>query len=382
MGQIEPAAPRPRWSGWALGLGAWTLLGLCQSAQSYVTYAAEGHPIPGWRALALGLSLWYGWALLWVFVCQLARRCPLEQHDFAWRLLFHLAAAVVFAFAKILLDYPVILAFYCPTPHLLTLRRFVPMAVYDQFHTYVLIYWAMLGVAHAIDYRRQSRERALRTSQLEAKLAQAQLQLLKLQLHPHFLFNTLNSISALIHTDVELADRMIARLGDLLRLALQHFGAEEVPLREELEFLLSYLEIEQARLGPRLSFDLDVEPGTVEARVPTLLLQPLVENAIRHGVGARPGPGRVEVRARREAGWLRLEVRDSGPGLTSGEPAEGVGLSNTRARLGRLYGDEYQFELAGGPGGGAVVRVVIPFRVGADGRGGAVQNAYSYADRG
>ncbi len=381
MGQNEPAARRPRWSGWALGLGAWTLLGLCQSAQSYITYAAEGHPIPGWRALALGLSLWYGWALLWVFVYQLARLCPLEQRDFAWRLAFHLAAAVVFAEAKILLDYPVILAFYCPTPHLLTLRRFVPMAVNDQFHTYLLIYWAMLGVAHALDYRRQSRLRALRTSQLEAKLAQAQLQLLKLQLHPHFLFNTLNSISALIHTDVELADRMIARLGDLLRLALQHFGAEEVPLREELEFLLSYLEIEQARLGPRLGFDLDVEPGTAEARVPTLILQPLVENAIRHGVGARPGPGRVEVRARREAGWLRLEVCDTGPGLTSGEPEEGVGLSNTRARLGRLYGDEYQFELAGGPGGGAVVRVVIPFRVGADGRGGAVQNAYSYADR-
>jgi sensor histidine kinase YesM len=255
------------------------------------------------------------------------------------------------------------------------------MAVYDQFHTYVLIYWAMLGVAHALDYRRQSRERALRTSQLEARLAQTQLQMLKLQMHPHFLFNTLNSISALIHTDVELADRMVARLGDLQRLALQHFGAEEVPLREELEFLLSYLEIEQARLGPRLGFDLDVEPGTEEARVPNLLLQPLVENAIRHGVGALPGPGRVEVRARRETGRLHLEVRDTGPGLSSGEPEEGVGLSNTRARLGRLYGDEYQFELADGPGGGAVVRVVIPYRVGANGRGGAVQNAYSYADR-
>ncbi len=382
MGQHEPAAPRTRWSGWALGLGAWTLLGLCQAAQSYVSYAAEGRPLPAWRALALGLSLWYGWALLWVFVSQLARRCPLEQRDFAWRLLFHLAAAVVFAFAKILLDYPVILAFYCPTPQLLTLRRFLPMALTDQFHTYVLIYWAMLGVAHALHDRRQARERALRTSQLEARLAQAQLQMLKLQLHPHFLFNTLNSISALIHTDVELADRMVARLGDLLRLALHHFGAEEVPLREELEFLLSYLEIEQARLGPRLSFDLEVEPGTVEARVPTLLLQPLVENAIRHGVGARPGPGRVEVQARREADRLRLEVRDTGPGLAGGEPQEGVGLSNTRARLGRLYGEAYQFELAGGPGGGAVVRVVIPFRVGAGGRDGAVQNAYSHSDCG
>jgi signal transduction histidine kinase len=382
MEQHEPAAPRTRLSGWALGLGAWTLLGLCQAAQSYVTYAAEGKPIPGWRALALGLSLWYGWALLWVFVSQLARRVPLEQRDFAWRLAFHLAAAVVFAEAKILLDYPVILAFYCPTPHLLTLQRFLPMAMADQFHTYVLIYWAMLGVAHALNYHRLSRQRALRTSQLEARLAQAQLQLLKMQLHPHFLFNTLNSISALIHQDVELADRMVARLGDLLRLALQHFGAEEVPLRQELEFVLSYLEIEQARLGPRLRFQIDVGDGTAEALVPTFLLQPLVENAIRHGVAARPGPGCVEVRACREDGRLSLEVCDSGPGLPPGEPPEGVGLSNTRARLGRLYGEEYQFELAGGPRGGAVVRVVIPFRAGANGRNGAGHNAYSYADRG
>jgi sensor histidine kinase YesM len=239
----------------------------------------------------------------------------------------------------------------------------------------------MLGVAHALNYHRLSRERALRTSQLEARLAQAQLQLLKMQLHPHFLFNTLNSISALIHHDVELADRMVARLGDLLRLALQHFGAEEVPLRQELEFVLSYLEIEQARLGPRLRFQLDVEEGAAEALVPTFLLQPLVENAIRHGVAARPLGGRVEVRARREASRLSLEVRDTGPGPAPGEPAEGVGLSNTRARLGRLYGEEYQFELAGGPGGGAVVRVVIPFRVGANGRGGAGHNVYSHADR-
>jgi signal transduction histidine kinase len=381
MEQNEPPAPRPRLSGWALGLGVWTLLGLCQAAQSYIFYATEGsRPLPGWRALAMGLSLWYGWALLWVFVSQLARRCPLEQRDFAWRLAFHLAAAVVFALAKILLDYPIILAFYCPTPHLLTLGRFLPMALADQFHTYVLIYWAMLGVAHALNYHRLSRERALRTSQLEARLAHAQLQMLKLQLHPHFLFNTLNSISALIHQDVELADRMVARLGDLLRLALQHFGPEEVPLRQELEFVLAYLEIEQARLGPRLGFHLDVDGGCAEALVPTFLLQPLVENAIRHGVAALPGPGRVEVRARREATCLSLEVRDTGPGLPPGEPPEGVGLSNTRARLGRLYGEEYHFELAGGPRGGAVVRVIIPFRVGADGRNGAVQNAYSHPD--
>jgi sensor histidine kinase YesM len=378
----EPGAPRTRRSGWALGLGTWTLLGLCQAAQSYISYSAEGRPLPGWRALALGLSLWYGWAVLWVFVCQLARRCPLEQRDFAWRLAFHLVAAVVFALAKILLDYPVILAFYCPTPNLLTLRRFLPMALTDQFHTYVLIYWAMLGVAHALNYRRQSRERALRESQLEARLAQAQLQMWKMQLHPHFLFNTLNSISALIHQDVELADRMVARLGDLLRLALHHFGSEEVPLREELEFVLSYLEIEQARLGPRLRFHLDVDAAAADARVPTFLLQPLVENAIRHGVAACPGAGRIEVRARREAAWMRLEVRDTGPGLKSAEPAEGVGLSITRARLERLYGDKYQFELAGGPGGGAVVRVVIPFRAGANGRSEAGRHAYSHADRG
>jgi sensor histidine kinase YesM len=167
---------------------------------------------------------------------------------------------------------------------------------------------------------------------------------------------------------------MVARLGDLLRLALQNFGAEEVPLRQELEFVLSYLEIEQARLGQRLRVHFDVEAAAADARVPAFLLQPLVENAIRHGVMSRPGPGRVELRARRGAGRLRLEVRDTGPGLAPGPLAEGVGLSNTRARLGRLYGDDYRFELASRPEGGAVVRVVLPYRPG--GSGGASEGRH------
>jgi LytS/YehU family sensor histidine kinase len=223
----------------------------------------------------------------------------------------------------------------------------------------------MFGVSHALDYYGKYRERELRAAQLESGLTRAHLQLLKSQLHPHFLFNTLNAISSLIHTDVESADRVIARLGDLLRLALDDFGAQEAPLARELEVVRSYLEIEQARLGPRLKVRVHADPDVGEALTPTFLLQPLVENAIRHGVAPRAGPGRVDVRAWREHDRLCLEVRDDGPGI-SPEPGRGVGLSNTRARLQHLYGVEQRLDVRNDPCGGCVATVTMPFREQAD----------------
>ena len=216
----------------------------------------------------------------------------------------------------------------------------------------------------AISYFRQARDR----EQLEARLARAQLQTLKLQLQPHFLFNTLNTITALIGVDPRVAERMVSGLSELLRLSLRNAGEHEVPLSRELELLQHYVEIQQIRFRDRLTVSLDVAPDTMQAMVPNFILQPLVENAIRHGIGPRAAPGHVDVRAFRENGTLHLCVADNGVGTRprSEMSGEGIGLGNTKARLEHLYGADHQFSAHGGRDGGFVVDIVIPFRARAD----------------
>jgi two-component system LytT family sensor kinase len=186
-----------------------------------------------------------------------------------------------------------------------------------------------------------------------------------MQLHPHFLFNTLHSISALLHRDPETADRMIARLGDFLRLTLDNSGAQEVSLQKELEFLKCYLDIERVRFQDRLTTSLDVEPRALDSRVPNLILQPIVENALRHGLSQRAAPGHLEISAKRDNGSLRIQVKDNGPGLSAitgskTNKREGLGLSNTKARLEQLYGAAHRFSIENAPGGGLVVTLEIP----------------------
>ncbi|HMV49826.1 MAG TPA: histidine kinase, partial [Blastocatellia bacterium] len=191
------------------------------------------------------------------------------------------------------------------------------------------------------------------------------LQALKMQLQPHFLFNTLNSISALQLTDVETANRMTARLGDFLRLTLDNAGTQEVTLRQEMEFLRGYLEIEQLRFQERLQVTFDLTPEALEARVPNLILQPIVENSIRHGIAPVSEAGRIEVRAARQNGHLELSVRDDGPGIVAGESGkDGIGLANTRSRLQQLYGDAHRLDIENAAGGGLLVKMTIPFVVG------------------
>ncbi len=225
------------------------------------------------------------------------------------------------------------------------------------------MYWGVLWVGYAVDYYRRFKEEEIHASGLETQLAQAQLQALKMQLHPHFLFNTLNAVSTLVRTNKnEAATDMIAGLSDLLRLTLESSGAQEVTLKQELEFLERYLEIEQIRFGDRLRVRMDIEPGTLHARVPNLLLQPLVENAIRHGIAPRAEAGLIEIRAVREDDILRLHVRDDGPGLPEGDRVHnGVGLSNTIARLERLYGSAQRVTLANAEDGGALITLELPF---------------------
>jgi LytS/YehU family sensor histidine kinase len=202
----------------------------------------------------------------------------------------------------------------------------------------VLVYWAIVAAVQYADQRQLVRARELRASQLETELARAQVDALRMQLHPHFLFNTLNAISGLMREDVEAADAMLTQLSELLRATLQTEGRQRVPLSEEMQWIHSYLAIQQTRYGPRLTIDVDVPARCECALVPTLVLQPLVENAIRHGFGVTPGPGRLSIRARMDDGRLRIDVDDEGPGVS--EPLrEGYGLRNTRSRLRALYGD-------------------------------------------
>jgi LytS/YehU family sensor histidine kinase len=207
-------------------------------------------------------------------------------------------------------------------------------------------------------YHRESRDR----EQLEVQLAQAQVQSLKLQLHPHFLFNTLNTITALIGQDPQGAERMVSGLSDLLRLSLRNASDQEVPLDRELEILEHYLNIQQIRFADRLSVRYDIDPQVRQAMVPNLLLQPLVENAIRHGIAPRAAPGTIVVAAHRVDDQLRILVEDDGVGPGGSTSGEGIGLRNTRARLERLYGPQHRLELTGGRDGGFAVRIEMPFR--------------------
>jgi len=228
----------------------------------------------------------------------------------------------------------------------------------------LMTYSTIVGFGYALSYYREAQTRAVKEATLETQLAEARLKTLESELQPHFLFNTLHAISTLIHTNPDAADRMISRLSDLLRLTFDRSGAARVSLQEELEFLGKYLEIEQTRFQDRLSVRYDVDPDTLDAEVPRLILQPLVENAIKHGLSPRVGHGVIEIVARHDEGALWLEVRDNGVGLSGSARSQfrsGVGLPNTRDRLECLYGDAQTLEFSEG-NGGLTVRMRMPLQ--------------------
>jgi LytS/YehU family sensor histidine kinase len=228
----------------------------------------------------------------------------------------------------------------------------------------LMTYTTVLGLSYALHYSRESQARAVKEAQLETRLVEAKLRTLQAELQPHFLFNTLHAISSLVHTNPDGADRMISRLSDLLRLTFDRSGASRVSLQEELEFLQKYLEIEQTRFQDRLTVRFDVDPDTLDAEVPRLILQPLVENAIKHGVSPKPGAGLVQISTRRQGQKLWIEISDNGVGLSAGARARlrsGVGLSNTRDRLEVLYGADHRIQFSDETKGLAV-SLEIPFK--------------------
>jgi len=353
-----------RRSRWALVLLGATLLGIFFATQNYIAMASVGQPVSWLRALAVALCDWYLWAAFTPLLVWLAGRLPWDRHNWPGRLGLHLLAGTLFTLSHLAL-------FAVLAPRLGNFARtysyeYLFRAFFDlRFSSDFLTYWMILGLIHARNYYVQSRDRGVHASQLETRLSQARLELLKMRLHPHFLFNTLHAISTLTRRHPALAERMISRLGDLLRMTLENSETEEISLQQELEFLQGYLEIEQMRFQERLTVHLEIDPAALDASVPNMLLQPLVENAVRHGIARREAGGRIDVLARRVNGHLELSVADNGPGLAV--PCEaafrrGVGLSHTRARLRQLYGPAHFFVLGESAGGGLQVSLSIPYR--------------------
>jgi signal transduction histidine kinase len=320
------------------------------------------------RLLVLNLVYWYIPALLAPIIMAFALRHPIDRVRWPPQLAMHLAAALLYSIVHTTVMMAVrtlLLIGQELPPDFPGWRNYTLLSYLTQLDWLLMTYLFLIGVAYALAYRRESETRALNAAQLETRLVEAQLQALQRQLHPHFLFNTLNTVSGLIRTDPDAADTMIDRLGDLLRMTLNKSGVQEVSLKEELDVLEKYVEIERTRFGNRLTIDMRVQSEALDAQVPSLVLQPLVENAIRHGIAPHARPGRITVSAERDDGELVLQVLDNGNGLPPDRLMalnRGVGLDNTRARLTHLYRNRFQFTFSNLDQGFRVL-IRIPFEV-------------------
>jgi two-component system LytT family sensor kinase len=364
----EPPVSRERRASFALIIFAIaTVVAVLYSLERYFYRRLLGQEVSLGQLVPSELVFTYIWALLTPLVMWMGRRFPVWGAQHAangrgafWHWAAQLVAVVSFVVLHVALFTGASLLLAGGTTPIPAMRLFTGYLA-SWFTLDSIVYCTLLAVYHALVYYRVSQDRALRASQLEAKLAQAQLQVLRMQLQPHFLFNTLHSISALMHRDVKRADSMIAALSDLLRMSLRSVGVQEVDLREEVDFLHRYLEIMSLRFGDRLTVSLQIDPVVLDARVPTLVLQPLVENSLRHGFGDGMRAGHVKVVATLDGDMVRCEVIDNGRGIPQGGPREGVGITNTRSRLRHLYGDRFSLELLANAGGGARVALAIPY---------------------
>ena len=336
---------------------AWTVVAFATTELQYVAQPPSGAQGYG-RLIRLSLASCWLWALFTPVILAFARRVRIDRASWPRTLPLHLLGAALATFVDVGLMAQIGTLISPDAP---VLRVPLHIVFLRQLFVYSVCYFVIVALAHVRYYAGLSYERDLRAAQLEAQLSTARLAALQGQLRPHFLFNTLNMIAEQVYTDPAGADAMLTRLGVLLRSSFTETDRERVPLRRELELLESYVEIMRARFRGRLSFELDVEPATVDALVPRFMLQPLVENAIKHGVEPREEGGRVTVSSRRRGDSLELSVRDNGDGL-AGAIREGTGVRNTRERLQHLYGAGRQrFALMPSPDGGTTAAVTIPF---------------------
>ena len=354
---------------WPWVFGAATAFGLSSFLQAYRLTSVNMKPgmsIATGKLLILNLALWYLPALMMPVVVAAARAFPLEAGRRARAMAVHTAGAVLFAFAHIigLLGVRFLLWTNGGKYPTVPWSQFVQNRFFEQMDASLMVYAVIVGVSHAVAYHHEAQQRKLKSAQLETHLMEARLKTLEAELHPHFLFNTLHAISTLVHRDPESADRMISRLSDLLRITFDRSGEPKVTLKEEMDFLQKYLDIEQTRFQDRLTVHVSVDPDALDGEVPRMILQPLVENAIKHGIAGRNGGDNVQITAGLDGERLWMQVRDNGAGLqvrTLKALRTGVGLSNTRARLDCLYGRHYRLEFSDKHGGLSVL-IEIPFQ--------------------
>ena len=355
---------------WLVIVAVWAILGLIYAGPIYFETRSEDMGHAAWRIFTWGTLTWSAWAPLTPLIIWVARRHSFIEGRWARSLAFHLPVFLLVS------------ALHSAAATALTLwiRPFddmgrSPFEFWPRFlsrlqgvvGSNLLIYGAVVGICYALDYYRKYRERELLATRLETQLAQAQLDSLRMQLHPHFLFNTLNSIVGLVRDNKNgAAINMLVGLSDLLRHTLDHSDKQEVELREELSFLKLYLSLQQMRFSDRLRIEFDIDPATTRAIVPNLILQPLTENALIHGIGRSTASGLVGITSTADDNRLRLTVYDDGRGLTKNwqlEKSAGIGLTNTVARLQQLYDDEHEFDIRNREGGGVEVIVTIPLRL-------------------
>jgi two-component system, LytTR family, sensor kinase len=354
----------------------WTIIGVFFFSQGLSQKFFSHDPTPWWHYLLSWLVGVYVWALMVPAILWLGRRFPIERRNWLRRVALHLLLGVIVSVVQLAVESAVL-------PHLRVFPTLMQtfwttfaFLLVIGFHNGIMTYWTILGVQYGIRYYQSYQERKqealrleLRASELQSQLVQAQLGVLKMQLQPHFLFNTLNAIMVLVRQQKSReAEETLAHLSDLLRCVLEDVEAQEVPLRRELQYLQLYLSIEQVRFQDRLRVEISADPAILDAAVPQMALQPVVENAIRHGIGRSSSAGRIKISAVRVNNTLELRVQDDGPGFPSAgsfekhfSPNQGIGLANTRARLQQLHGEEARLTTENGQPSGAVVTMILPY---------------------
>jgi two-component system LytT family sensor kinase len=338
---------------------------MLQVALTATTTVARGQVLTRTQSAQRSIVSWTVWALLAPLIVSIDRRLPIREHAQFKRFIFHIPLSLLFTVLNLYLDF-MITSFLNPKLQLSMSSDVLRDWLTGQLQGRFIIYWVVLFVYSTFDYANGLKEEKIRTAELERLVSEARLATLRARLHPHFLFNALNTISAHVERNPRTARRMLEELGDLLRLTLTYAEDPEIRLTDEIAFVKRYLYFQQERFEERLTVKFGVDNDTLDALVPTFILQPLVENAIHHGIAPQFGGGLVEIRAWREGGSLHLRVQDDGPGLPAGWDQYtnvGIGISNTRERLRRLYGDrEQSFRVFSEANRGVCVDLVFPLR--------------------
>jgi len=342
-----------------LVFAVWTFLAAFSSSQTVVYLSQRGQPIVWWDMLTGRFADWYTCALFTPVFFWMGRRYPIDRKS--WRIMLPVTLAVTSV--CVVLKYSVLV----PIEHALGLNMGASIGgeLARNFANESMAFWAVIGIVHAFEFNRRYREREVAAADLRARLSEAQLEALRSQIHPHFLFNTLHGISTLMHRDVNAADSMLTRLSDLLRLTMQHRGQDEIPLRDELALVGQYVEIMRVRFRDRLTVHHAIDPGSLDALVPQFILQPLLENAFDHGIARTSGPGHIDISVQIIDRKLEFSISDNGLHITrpgAGVRKHGIGLANTRRRLEQLYGSQQSISLEKLPERGTRVVVAIPLR--------------------